>query len=76
MTAEQTKAQPETRHSEVRSDALLGRCVKCGERLRGHEDENGTHCRWCVTGWTPEDANTGQEAQANEHPNVEVSHDD
>ncbi len=53
----------------VRSDALLGHCVKCGERLSGHEDENRTHCRWCVTGWTPEDANTGQEAQVNERPN-------
>jgi len=54
----------------VRSDALLGHCVKCGERLSGHEDENRTHCRWCVTGWTPEDANTGQEAQVNERPNA------
>ena len=27
MTAEQTKAQPETRHSEVRSDALLADCI-------------------------------------------------
>lgn len=25
------------------------RCVKCGDPLRGHEDENGTHCRFCVT---------------------------
>jgi hypothetical protein len=27
-------------------------CAGCDERLVGHEDENGTHCRWCVTGWT------------------------
>ena len=25
------------------------KCVKCGDKLTGHEDENGTHCRWCVT---------------------------
>lgn len=24
---------------------------KCGDVMRGHEDESGTHCRWCVTGW-------------------------
>lgn len=24
-------------------------CRKCGEPLTGHEDESGTHCRWCVT---------------------------
>lgn len=24
-------------------------CAKCGDILRGHEDENGTHCRFCVT---------------------------
>jgi hypothetical protein len=24
-------------------------CAKCGEKLTGHEDENGTHCRWCET---------------------------
>lgn len=28
-------------------------CSKCGDTLRGHEDESATHCRWCVTGWTP-----------------------
>jgi hypothetical protein len=26
-------------------------CQRCGDKLRGHEDENGTHCRWCVTGY-------------------------
>lgn len=25
------------------------KCVRCGEAMSGHEDENGTHCRWCVT---------------------------
>lgn len=25
------------------------RCQKCGDKLTGHEDENGTHCRFCVT---------------------------
>jgi len=25
------------------------KCAKCGDRLRGHEDESGTHCRFCVT---------------------------
>lgn len=28
-------------------------CSACGDALRGHEDESGTHCRWCVTGWAP-----------------------
>jgi len=26
-------------------------CLKCNEILRGHEDENESYCRWCVTGW-------------------------
>lgn len=26
------------------------KCQKCGDKLDGHEDESGTHCRWCVTG--------------------------
>jgi hypothetical protein len=24
-------------------------CVECGDTLTGHEDDSGTHCRWCVT---------------------------
>jgi hypothetical protein len=24
-------------------------CPKCGDKLTGHEDEDGTHCRWCMT---------------------------
>jgi hypothetical protein len=24
-------------------------CEKCEDKLIGHEDESGTHCRWCVT---------------------------
>lgn len=36
--------------------AEANRYCMCGEKLVGHEDENGTACRWCVTGWkhTPE----------------------
>ena len=26
-------------------------CEKCGDKLRGHEDESGTQCKWCVQGW-------------------------
>jgi hypothetical protein len=26
-------------------------CMKCGDTLKGHEDDSDTHCRWCVTGW-------------------------
>lgn len=26
-------------------------CVKCGETLRGDEDESEAHCKWCVQGW-------------------------
>lgn len=36
--------------SEVRSGVrMFPACAKCGETLRGHEDETATHCRWCVT---------------------------
>lgn len=31
------------------------RCQKCHEKLEGHEDESGTHCRWCVTCGDPVD---------------------
>jgi len=24
-------------------------CEGCGDALTGHEDDSGTHCRWCVT---------------------------
>jgi hypothetical protein len=24
-------------------------CQKCGDTLKGHEDESGSLCRWCVT---------------------------
>jgi len=27
-------------------------CSLCGDKMRGHEDESATNCRWCVTGWT------------------------
>ena len=27
------------------------KCSKCGDNLTGHEDESGTICRWCDTGW-------------------------
>lgn len=30
---------------------------KCGEKLRGHEDEGDGTCRWCVTGWVACDEN-------------------
>ena len=27
-------------------------CSLCGDKMRGHEDDSATNCRWCVTGWT------------------------
>jgi len=30
-------------------------CDKCGDKLTGHEDDSSTTCRWCVTGWVPDD---------------------
>ena len=27
----------------------VSRCESCNDKLTGHEDENGTLCRWCVT---------------------------
>ena len=37
-------------------------CQKCGDALTGHEDDSGTHCRWCVTCGDPETI-TQDEAQ-------------
>jgi hypothetical protein len=31
------------------ADPPEGTCRSCGGRLTGHEDDSGTHCRWCVT---------------------------
>ena len=44
-----TDAEPDASANGLGGDGL---CAKCGDKLTGHEDENGTHCRWCVTGWT------------------------
>ena len=30
---------------------------KCGEKLRGHEDEGVGTCKWCATGWVACDDN-------------------
>lgn len=27
----------------------FGECEECGDGLTGHEDDSGTHCRWCAT---------------------------
>lgn len=35
---------PEIEHGEY-----ARRCQECHDKLVGHEDESGTHCRWCNT---------------------------
>lgn len=41
------------------------KCAGCGDRLTGHEDDSGAHCRWCVQGWIPSGESNSQDAQAN-----------
>ncbi len=31
-------------------------CSHCGDSLTGHEDESGTHCRWCVISQAAEES--------------------
>lgn len=45
-------------HDALEASKPIKKCSKCGEKLTGHEDENGTHCRWCVTGGSPTDEPT------------------
>ena len=47
--------QPEktTEKPKAEGDCSPANCSACGDKLRDHEDESATHCRWCVTGWTP-----------------------
>jgi len=59
MTTEQTQGQPETRPSEVRSDALLG-CPFCGGDARyGENTDEGlewiecSKCNACTTAMAP-----------------------
>jgi hypothetical protein len=35
----------------VTASPPVGKCIKCGDRLTGHEDDSSTTCRWCVTGY-------------------------
>ena len=40
----------ETREGMIfRQTRCLKKCLGCGDFLTGHEDESGTHCRFCVT---------------------------
>ena len=34
-------------------------CPKCGDKLTGHEDENGTLCRFCLTYQPVDETGTG-----------------
>jgi len=36
------------------------RCHGCGDLLTGHEDDSGTHCRWCVQTQVEQERNTEQ----------------
>lgn len=38
------------------------KCKKCGDVLTGHEDESGSICRWCGTGWAPTDESKSKSA--------------
>jgi hypothetical protein len=31
------------------TDPIVKKCIKCGDRLNGHEDERKDECRFCVT---------------------------
>lgn len=53
------KTMSETDELEPRAS-----CAKCGDKLYGHEDENETHCRWCVTGWHTVETDSVNDAQA------------
>ena len=39
-------------------------CIKCGDKLTGHEDDSATHCRWCVTCVSVEEDNAFENTQA------------
>ena len=45
---------------EVEGCEYIHRCEECGDKMVGHEDESGTHCRWCNT------SSEVTEAEANE----------
>lgn len=38
-----------TKSAELTAFEKILVCRECGDKLTGHEDESGTHCRWCTT---------------------------
>lgn len=44
--------------STVAVGPLVSHCQKCGDQLTGHEDDGKALCRWCITGWEPENSSS------------------
>jgi hypothetical protein len=49
----------------IKETSTSDKCQKCGDKLSNHEDENGTHCRWCVTGWQSSEPTNDSENSSN-----------
>ena len=47
LESERFKRDMELYESGMASEVI--KCEGCGDTLTGHEDDSGTHCRWCVT---------------------------